>query len=97
MEREVGIPIFKRSAKGVVATEKGKQFLQYAKAKKKPKKVLTAKDIHLGDTVRVLSMNLKGTVSTVHGYSYYERVYQFPFKEGMSISYFMAMGKEKKY
>ena len=31
--------------------------------KKKPKKVLTAKDIHLGDTVRVLSMNLKGTVS----------------------------------
>ncbi len=32
MEREVGIPIFKRSAKGVVATEKGKQFLQYAKA-----------------------------------------------------------------
>ncbi|MGN0593800.1 MAG: LysR family transcriptional regulator [Hominimerdicola sp.] len=32
MEREVGIPIFKRSAKGVVATEKGKIFLQYAKA-----------------------------------------------------------------
>ena len=32
MEREVGIPIFKRSAKGVVATEKGKEFLQYAKA-----------------------------------------------------------------
>lgn len=32
MEREVGIPIFKRSAKGVVPTEKGKAFLQYAKA-----------------------------------------------------------------
>ena len=26
--------------------------------------MLTAKDIHLGDTVRVLSMNLIGTVST---------------------------------
>ncbi len=32
MEREIGIPIFKRSAKGVIATEKGKEFLQYAKA-----------------------------------------------------------------
>ena len=32
IEREVGIPIFKRSAKGVVPTEKGKEFLQYAKA-----------------------------------------------------------------
>ena len=32
--------------------------------KKKPKKELTAKDIKLGDTVRVLSMNLKGTIST---------------------------------
>ena len=32
MEREVGIPIFKRSAKGVVPTEKGREFLQYAKA-----------------------------------------------------------------
>ncbi|HJB28142.1 MAG TPA: endonuclease MutS2 [Candidatus Blautia faecavium] len=31
---------------------------------KKPKKELTAKDLHLGDTVRVLSMNLKGTVSS---------------------------------
>lgn len=31
VEREAGIPIFKRSAKGVVATEKGRQFLQYAK------------------------------------------------------------------
>lgn len=32
MELEVGIPIFKRSAKGVVPTEKGQEFLQYAKA-----------------------------------------------------------------
>ena len=32
LEREVGIPIFKRSAKGVIPTEKGRQFLQYAKA-----------------------------------------------------------------
>jgi DNA-binding transcriptional LysR family regulator len=32
MELEVGIPIFKRSAKGVVPTEKGREFLQYAKA-----------------------------------------------------------------
>lgn len=32
MECELGIPIFKRSAKGVVATEKGREFLQYAKA-----------------------------------------------------------------
>ena len=32
LEHEVGIPIFKRSAKGVVPTEKGKEFLQYAKA-----------------------------------------------------------------
>ena len=32
MEHEVGIPIFKRSAKGVVPTDKGKEFLQYAKA-----------------------------------------------------------------
>lgn len=31
---------------------------------KKPKKLLTAKDIHLGDAVKVLSMNLKGTVSS---------------------------------
>ena len=30
---------------------------------KKPKKLLTAKDIHPGD-VKVLSMNLKGTVSS---------------------------------
>ena len=33
-------------------------------AKKKPKKELTAKDVRPGDTVRVLSMNLKGTIST---------------------------------
>lgn len=32
MEHEVGIPIFKRSAKGVIPTEKGREFLQYAKA-----------------------------------------------------------------
>lgn len=32
MEREVGIPIFKRSPKGVIPTEKGREFLQYAKA-----------------------------------------------------------------
>ena len=31
---------------------------------KKPKKLLTAKDIHPGDSVKVLSMNLKGTVSS---------------------------------
>ncbi len=32
---------------------------------KKPKKELSAKDLHLGDTVKVLSMNLQGTVSTL--------------------------------
>jgi DNA-binding transcriptional LysR family regulator len=32
MEKEIGIPIFRRSPKGVVPTEKGKEFLQYAKA-----------------------------------------------------------------
>lgn len=32
MELEVGIPIFRRSAKGVVPTEKGQEFLHYAKA-----------------------------------------------------------------
>lgn len=31
---------------------------------KKPKKELTEKDLHLGDTVKVLSMNLTGTVSS---------------------------------
>ena len=31
---------------------------------KKPKKQLTAKDIHPGDSVKVLSMNLKGTVGS---------------------------------
>ena len=31
---------------------------------KKPKKELTAKDISLGDAVKVLSMNLKGTISS---------------------------------
>lgn len=34
-------------------------------AAKKPKKELTAKDISLGDAVKVLSMNLKGTVSSL--------------------------------
>ena len=33
-------------------------------AAKKPKKQLTAKDLSLGDTVKVLSMNLQGTVSS---------------------------------
>ena len=32
MEQEVGITIFRRSVKGVVPTEKGREFLQYAKA-----------------------------------------------------------------
>ena len=43
---------------------KAEQKMAQPTPKKKPKKVLTAKDIPLGDTVRVLSMNLKGTVST---------------------------------
>ncbi len=34
-------------------------------ARKPAAKALEAKDIHLGDSVRVLSMNLKGTVSTL--------------------------------
>ena len=33
-------------------------------AAQKPKKELTAKDLSLGDAVKVLSMNLKGTVSS---------------------------------
>ena len=32
---------------------------------KKPTKELKAKDLHIGDSVKVLSMNLKGTVSTL--------------------------------
>ncbi|MGN0353781.1 MAG: endonuclease MutS2 [Muricoprocola sp.] len=32
---------------------------------KKPSKELKAKDLHIGDSVKVLSMNLKGTVSTL--------------------------------
>ena len=32
---------------------------------KKPKKALKASDLHLGDTVKVLSLNLQGTVSTL--------------------------------
>ncbi len=35
------------------------------KAPQKAKKELTAKDLRVGDSVRVLSMNLKGTVSTL--------------------------------
>ena len=35
------------------------------KTDKKPKKTLQAKDLRLGDSVRVLSMNLRGTVSTL--------------------------------
>lgn len=35
------------------------------KTAKKPKKELTAKDLRIGDSVRVLSMNLNGTVSTL--------------------------------
>ncbi len=34
------------------------------KSAKKPKKELSASDLRIGDSVRVLSMNLKGTVST---------------------------------
>lgn len=35
------------------------------KNEKKPAKQLQAKDLHLGDSVKVLSMNLKGTVSSL--------------------------------
>lgn len=35
------------------------------KAEKKPKKELKAKDLKIGDAVKVLSLNLKGTVSTL--------------------------------
>ena len=35
------------------------------KQERKPSKVLQPKDLHLGDSVRVLSMNLKGTVSSL--------------------------------
>ena len=35
------------------------------KTDKKPKKTLQAKDLRLGDSVKVLSMNLRGTVSTL--------------------------------
>ena len=37
------------------------------KADQKPKKQLQAKDLRIGDGVRVLSMNLRGTVSTAPG------------------------------
>ena len=35
------------------------------KAKQKPKKEVKAKELKIGDSVRVLSLNLKGTVSTL--------------------------------
>ena len=35
------------------------------RAVKKPTKALSAKDLRIGDSVKVLSMNLKGTVSTL--------------------------------
>ena len=43
---------------------KTEQKMAQPVTKKKPKKELTAKDVRPGDTVRVLSMNLKGTIST---------------------------------
>ncbi len=43
----------------------GLQKANGIKAGKKPKKELTAKDLRIGDGVRVLSMNLRGTVSTL--------------------------------
>ena len=42
-------------------TEQGMSMNTQAK---KPKKELTAKDLKLGETVKILSMNLKGTVSS---------------------------------
>ena len=43
---------------------KAEQKMTQPTVKKKPKKELSAKDVRPGDTVRVLSMNLKGTIST---------------------------------
>ena len=43
---------------------KAEQKMAQPTVKKKPKKELSAKDVRPGDTVRVLSMNLKGTIST---------------------------------
>lgn len=43
----------------------GLQDKMTVKEPKKPKKELTAKDLRIGDGVRVLSMNLTGTVSTM--------------------------------
>ena len=43
---------------------KAEKGMSQKTAAKKPKKELTAKDISLGDAVKVLSMNLKGTVSS---------------------------------
>ena len=43
---------------------KTEQKMSQPVVKKKPKKQLTANDLHIGDAVKVLSMNLKGTVSS---------------------------------
>lgn len=66
---------FQKDHVDTAAMEKERQNLRQRMAKtekslamnnnvKKPKKELTAKDISLGDAVKVLSMNLKGTVSS---------------------------------
>ncbi|MDO4338932.1 MAG: endonuclease MutS2 [Eubacteriales bacterium] len=66
---------FQKDHVDVAAMEKERQNLRQRMSKaekniamkpdaKKPKKELTAKDLRLGDSVRVLSMNLKGTVSS---------------------------------
>ena len=44
--------------------DKAQSRMTQAPKPQKPKKQLTAKDLHPGDAVRVLSMNLKGTVSS---------------------------------
>lgn len=67
---------FQKDHVDVAAMEKERQSLRekmnktqnkmsIASQAKKPKKELTAKDLSLGDSVRVLSMNLKGTVSSM--------------------------------
>ena len=67
---------FQKDHVDVAAMEKERQSLRekmnktqnkmsMASPSKKPKKELTAKDLSLGDGVRVLSMNLKGTVSSM--------------------------------
>lgn len=44
--------------------DKAERQISRPAEKKQPKKQLTAKDIHPGDSVKVLSMNLKGTVGS---------------------------------